>query len=170
MQVITFFVLLLTLLVQPQTPPVYVTAGIGVDGVAVGYSTRNTVTARYGDGYQLVEHNKYSYEMKYEVIGMSFWYRFEDPQQKIFAISVWPKSRGFTAGGIVVGRSTLKDVFDEYGKAEFGTTTSEKSWYVEYPGISFHVEYKPRDKEHWTPEELLKRKIVEIEIVAMEKG
>jgi hypothetical protein len=163
-------ILTVTLLVQPQNPPVYVTAGIGVDGVAVGFSTKNTVTARYGDEYQLVEHNKYSYEMKYEQLGMSFWYRFEDPQQKIFAISVWPKSRGFTAGGIVVGRSTLKDVFDEYGKAEFGTTTTEKTWYVEYPGISFHVEHKPDDKKSWTPEQLLKRKIVEIEIVAMEKN
>lgn len=169
MRLMILFILSVTLLVQPQTPPVYVTAGIGVDGVAVGYSTKNTVTARYGDQYQLVEHKQYSYEMKYEELGMSFWYRFADPQQKIFAISAWPKSRAFTAGGIVVGRSTLKDVFDAYGKAEFGMTPAEDKWHVEYPGIGFFVEYKARDKERWTPEDLLKRKIIEIEIVAMEK-
>jgi hypothetical protein len=169
MRLMLLVVLTVTLLVQSQTRPIYVAAGLGVDGIAVGHSTKNSVTARYGDGFQLVEHNKYSYEMNYEEQGLSFWYRFEDPNQKIFAISVRPKSRGFTAGGIVVGRSTLKDVFDEYGKGEFRTTTNEKTWHVEYPGIAFHVEYKPRDKQDWTPEELLKRKIVEIEILVMEK-
>lgn len=168
MRLTILFVLTLPLLVQSQTLSTYVTAGLGVEGIAVGYSTKNSVTAKYGDGYQLIEHNKYSYEIKYEEHGLSFWYRFEDPEQKIFAISVWPKSRGFTGRGIVVGRSTLKDVFDAYGKAEFGTTNAEKTWHVEYPGISFHVEYKPGDKQHWTPEQLLKRKIVEIEIVAIE--
>ena len=169
MRLMILFVLSITLLVQSPTSPVYVTAGIGVDGVAVGYSTKNTVTARYGEQYELVEHKQYSYEMKYEDLGLSFWYRFEDTQQKIFAISAWPKSRAFTAGGIVVGRSTLKDVFDAYGKAEIGTTTNEDKWHVEYPGIGFFVEYKPRDKHKGTPEDLIKRKIVEIEIVAAEK-
>ena len=169
MRLIILLVVTVTLLVQAQTQPIYVTAGIGVDGIAVGYSTKNSVTAKYGEQFQLVEHNKHSYEMKYEAQGISFWYRFEDPQQKIFAISVWPKSRGFTAADIVVGRSTLKDVFDAYGKAEFSTTDNNKTWFVEYPGISFHVEYKPDDKNRRTPEQLMKRKIVEIEIVAMEK-
>lgn len=163
------FILSVTLLIQSQPRPIYVTAGIGIEGIAVGFSTKKTVVAKYGNEDSLIEHNKYSYEMKYEERGLSFWYRFEDPEQKIFAISVWPESRGFTGQGIVVGRSTLKDVFNAYGKAEFGTTTNEKSWFVEYPGISFHIEYKPNDKQHWTPEELLKRKVTEIEIVAVEK-
>jgi hypothetical protein len=161
--------LALTVMLLVQSPQrIYVTAGLGIDGIAVGYSTKKTVVARYGEEDSLTEHNKYSYEMKYADEGISFWYRSDDAEQKIFAISLWPESRAFTGRGIVVGQSTLKDVFDAYGKAEFGTTTSEKSWFVEYQGISFHVEYKPNDKKSWTPEELLKRKINEIEIVAVE--
>ena len=161
--------LVLTVMLLVQSPQrIYVTAGLGIDGIAVGYSTKTTVVAKYGAEDSLTEHNKYSYEMKYLDEGISFWYRSDDADQKIFAISLWPESRAFTGRGIVVGQSTLKDVFDAYGKAEFGTTTSEKSWYVEYQGISFHVEYKPSDKTRWTPEELLKRKVNEIEIVAVE--
>ena len=158
----------LALLVPIQTQSIYVTAGLGIEGIAVGYSTKKTVTAKYGAEEVLTEHNKYSYEMRYEEQGISFWYRSNDPEQKIFAISLRPKSHAFTSRGIVVGRSTLKDVFDAYGKARFSTSSSETYWFVEYEGISFYVEYKPGDKKSWTPEELLKRKITEIEVVAVE--
>jgi hypothetical protein len=168
MRLLILFALTVVVLIQSSSRPVYVAAGLGIDGIAVGYSTKKTVLAKYGEEDSLIEHDKNSLEMKYDDQGMSFWYRAEDPVQKIFAISLWPESRGFTGQGIVVGRSTLKDVFDAYGKAEFGTTSDEKTWFVEYPGISFHVEYKSSDKQHWTPEELLKRKVIEIEIVAFE--
>ena len=153
---------------QARPQSLYVTAGMGVEGITVGYSTKSSVVAKYGDVYDLVEHNKYSYEMDYGEYGLSFWYRYSDPQQKIFAIAVKPNSHGFTSRGIVVGRSTLKDVFDAYGKTEFGSTSAEKSWFAEYQGIAFHVEYKPGDDKNWTPGKLLKRKIIEIEVVEIE--
>ena len=57
---------------------VYVPPGIGIEGVAVGYSTMDSVVAKYGKDFALVEHKKYSYEMRYEQLGLSFWYRYED--------------------------------------------------------------------------------------------
>lgn len=155
--------------VRPQT--LYAAAGIGVEGITVGHSTKSSVAAKYGDKYDLVEHNKYSYEMNYEEYGLSFWYRYSDPEQKIFAIAVKPNSRGFTSRGIVVGRSTLKDVLDAYGKTEFGTTTAEETWFAEYSelGIAFHVEYKSSDTgKDFKQVKLLKRKIIEIEILQIE--
>jgi hypothetical protein len=66
-------------LVQTEGRAVYVAAGFGIDGITVGYSTKNSVTSKYGDDYALIEHNHYSYEIRYRDTGMSFWYRYEDP-------------------------------------------------------------------------------------------
>ena len=155
---------------QQQVRPhaLYAAAGIGVEGITVGHSTKSSVATKYGDQYDLVEHNKYSYEMNYGEYGLSFWYRYSDPEQKIFAIAVKPNSHGFTSRGIVVGRSTLKDVLDAYGKTKFSTTTAEETWFAEYSelGIAFHVEYKSSDNDKgWDQQKLLKRKIIEIEIL-----
>lgn len=154
---------------QSQSGYLYVAPGLGIEGISVGYSTKSSVAAKYGDGYELIEHNKYSYEMRYVTKDISFWYRHGDPQQTIFALSVRPDSRAFTSRGIVVGSSTLKDVFKAYGKSEIRTTTAHETWHVEYPGIIFNVEYRKSDSgKDWTDEKLMKRKIIEIEIVAFE--
>lgn len=156
-------------LVQSEGRAVYVAAGLGIDGITVGYSTKNSVTSKYGDDYALIEHNHYSYEIRYRDTGMSFWYRYEDPEQRIFSIGLRPESRAFTGQGIVVGRSSLQDVFNAYGKSESSTTSAEETWFFEYPGIKFHIEHKSSDKSV-VPEKLLKRRIIEITIVAIESG
>jgi hypothetical protein len=156
-------------LVQTEGRAVYAAAGLGIDGITVGYSTKNSVTSKYGDDYALIEHNHYSYEIRYRDTGMSFWYRYEDPEQRIFVIGLRRESRAFTGRGIVVGHSSLQDVFNAYGKSESYTTSAEETWFFEYQGIKFHIEHKSSDKSV-VPEKLLKRRIIEIEIVAMESG
>jgi hypothetical protein len=47
-------------LVQTEGRAVYAAAGLGIDGITVGYSTKNSVTSKYGDDYALIEHNHYS--------------------------------------------------------------------------------------------------------------
>lgn len=150
---------------QSAPRSVYIAAGLGLEGIAVGYSTKNSVTAKYGDAYKLVEHNQYSYELNYEDLGLAFWYRHGDAEQKIFCLAVRPRSRAFTAGGIVVGQSNLKDVFKAYGESEVLTTSANETWFVEYRGIQFHVEYKSGDLGTAPVEKLLKRKIIEIDVV-----
>ena len=95
-------------LMQTEGRAVYVAAGFGIDGITVGYSTKNSVTTKYGDDYELIEHNHYSFEIRYRDTGTSFWYRYEDPGQKIFSIGLRPESRAFTGQGIVVGSSSLQ--------------------------------------------------------------
>jgi hypothetical protein len=152
----------------PESRSVYIAEGLGVEGITVGYSTKKSVTSKYGDVFYLIDHNKYSYEIRYPETGMSFWYRYYDKEEKIFCIAVRPPSHGFTSRGIVVGQSTLQDVFKVYGKAEFSTTSAEETWFAEYPGVDFHIEYKASDKRSWTPQKLLKRKIIEIDVIAVE--
>ena len=157
-------------LVQTEGRAIYVAAGLGIEGITVGYSTRNSVTSKYGDDYVLIEHNNYSYEIRYRDTGKSFWYRYHDPEQRIFSIGLRRESRAFTGRGIVVGRSSLQDVFNAYGKSEFSTSSAEETWFVEYQGIKFHIEYKSTDNRLIVPEKLLKRRVIEIEIAAMESG
>lgn len=154
-------------LVPAEGRAVYAAAGLGIDGITVGYSTKNSVTSKYGDDYVLIEHDHYSYEIRYRNTGMSFWYRYEDPEQRIFSIALRPESRAFTGRGIVVGRSSLKDVFNAYGKSDPSTTNTAETWFFEYQGIKFHIEYKSSDKP-LVPEKLIKRRVIEIEIVAMD--
>lgn len=149
-----------------QTEPraVYVSAGLGVEGITVGYSTKSSVIAKFGKEYALVEHNKYSYEIRYGT-GMSFWYRYDDPEEIIFSIGLGPETHAFTGRGIVVGRSTLQDVFNAYGKSGFFTTSAEESWFADYRGIQFHVEYKATDEMLTSREKsLLKRKVIAIQV------
>ena len=166
---VTLIPLVLTLLsystaAQAEPRAVYATAGLGIEGIAVGYSTKKSVFSKFGDDFSLIEHEKYSYEMRYNT-GMSFWYRYDDHEQKIFSIQLRPESHAFTSRGIVVGRSTLQDVFDAYGKSGFFTTSAEESWFFDYPGIQFHVEFKANDwRLNSREKKLLKRKVIAIQI------
>lgn len=148
-----------------ESRSVYLAAGVGIEGIAVGYSTKSSVTAKYGNDFELITHKVYSYEMRYSDLGLSFWYRYSDPEQKIFCISVRPPCNGFTSRGIVVGSSKLKDVFKAYGETELSTSTGWDWWYAEYPGIEFLIDYKQGDSLNDENKKYLNRKIVEIDIV-----
>ena len=151
-----------------ESRSVYLAPGIGIDGIAVGYSTKSSVIAKYGDDFSLFTHGVYSYEMRYWDHGLSFWYRYSDSEQKIFTISVEPPCHCFTSRGIVVGHSTLKDVFKAYGETELSTSTASDFWWAEYPGIAFLSEQKPKDDVIRDRQKMMKRKIVEIEILPFE--
>jgi hypothetical protein len=154
--------------ISQEQPLVYAAEGIGIDGVAVGHSTMETVAARYGKEFKLVEHGTNSYEMEYSDLGFSFWYRHEDPQKKIYSITLKPPCQCFTARGILVGKSTLQDVFNAYGESKLSAITVRDSWTVQYPGVEFYVEYDPKDSSSETPRSLMKRKVTAIDIVLME--
>ena len=150
---------------------VYVSPGIGIEGVAVGYSTMDSVVARYGKDFGLLEHNKYSYEMSYEQLGLSFWYRYDDPEKKIFSIALKPASHAFTSRGVIVGKSRLRDVLTAYGKSGFSTTAADETWFFAYAGVEFHVEYdRQKDRAGWKPEKILSRKVIKIVIAAEESN
>lgn len=54
---------------------VSVIEGVGIgDNIVVGRSTRSDVLAAYGEMHELINHNKYSYQMRYSDLGVSFYY------------------------------------------------------------------------------------------------
>lgn len=151
-----------------KSPAIYVTAGLGLEGIAVGYSNMNSVVAKFGDEFSLIEHKVYSFEIRYSDKGLSFYYRHSDPKKKIFCIAIRPPCRAFTARGIVLGESTLQDVFNAYGESRFSTTTAMETWFFEYPGVAFHVKFNAKKGFNEGRKELLKKEIVEIEIGPIE--
>ena len=140
--------------------------GVGIENIVVGQSSKSNVIAILGEPYRLIEHNTYSFEMTYEKLGLSFYYRYEDPQETIFCISIRPPFIGMTTKGIVLGESTMQDVVATYGQPTWRTSDVSETWSSEYPGIEFHVEMDPTLPRYPLNKEVhINRTIVKINIV-----
>jgi hypothetical protein len=121
----------------PQTSVVI--DGIGVDNIRVGESTKSDVIAAYGAKFKLIEHARYSCEMVYNS-GLSFYYCYKDPQEKIFLVKVQATSKVTTGKGVLVGEDTLEDVLNIYGKVELSSPVYSGTVVAQYGGLKFFVE------------------------------
>ena len=144
---------------QSQVGPIK--DGIGLGEILIDVSTAADVEARYGTKYELKNRNDYSYRMDYTDSGRAFYYCYQDPKKKIFLVEVHD---GITSKGIVIGKSTMKDVVATYGKKTGGS-----DFIYEYPGIQFYFE--TRTEAEAKDEALaMKRKVIEVDIVAPDKS
>ncbi len=115
--------------------------GRSIGAIKIGTSTESNVIENYGSQYRLVDHQKYSNEMIYEKTGLSFYYCYNDPKKEIFLVNMTLPYRAKTSKGIILGKSTLEDVFSVYG------SSLESTAGFSYPGISFYV---AESKVKWT--------------------
>lgn len=145
-----------------------ISEGFGIRGVYLWRSTADDVAAANGKDFALIEHGVYSYEMRYVTQGLSFWYCRSDPRKRIFDIECRAPFDGFTARGIILGESTLREVFRAYGKADPGTSSSRDHWSFSYPGIEFSIAYK--DIGNKPVSALHSMKITAIDVVTDESG
>lgn len=140
--------------------------GVGIAGVTVDKSTLSDVTVTYGEDYKLIEHNKYTYEAKYSN-GLSFWYCYADTNKKIVGLSVTPPYTGITSKGIVVGESTVEDVFRIYGESDPTSTNAKDTLGFRYNGVHFHIKYEDweeNDTAELFLQRILQRKIIKVVI------
>ncbi len=122
--------------VQAQKDYETAKAGIGVDGLRVGKSTRADVIGKYGRGFKTKKYGEYSAQMIYDN-GMSFYYCQKDRRQEIFVIEMRSPAKVKTVKGIVLSKSTVSDVRKKYGKPKKG---------LRFKGIEFYyVKYKGKD-------------------------
>lgn len=111
--------------------------------------TKEVVLKKFGPPEIIVDHSNYSSEIRYEKHGLRFYYLKEEENNKkekveITIIAFRPPFEGQTEEGIVLNKSTMRDVFRLMGEEEnWLTAPGDKYWWVEYSGISFYVE---RDK------------------------
>jgi hypothetical protein len=106
--------------------------GKGINGVTVGQTTATEITKKFGKDHQLITYPNYSNQIKYEKLGLSFYYCLADKKQKIFSIELRNPYEVKTSKGIILGKSKVRDVFRIYGVAK-GVT---HSW-LSYQGIDF---------------------------------
>lgn len=109
-----------------------VVEGGEVNGIEVGRSNQNDVIRKFGDDYELIKHNSYSKQLKYEKLGLSFFYCQSNENQIIFAIQLRKPFKAVTRG-IVLGESRAKDVMMFYGEPE----QKEPRLWLDYKGIDF---------------------------------
>ncbi|NNE99945.1 MAG: hypothetical protein HKN25_13070 [Pyrinomonadaceae bacterium] len=103
-------------------------AGVGIDGIRVGISTRADVIRKYGRDFTTKKHGRYSAQMRYKN-GMSFYYCQKDRKQEIFDIELRSPARVKTAKGLVLSKSTVSEARKKYGKPRTG---------LQFRGIEFY--------------------------------
>lgn len=146
---------------QTQSQVDRIKDGIGLGEILIGVSSTADVEARYGTKYKLLNRNDYSYRMDYADLGLAFYYCLKDEKKRIFLVEL---HQGVSSKGIIVGQSTLRDVFRIYGKS-----SGEQTDIHEYEGIQFYMEHDPTAGARDSAARLDK-KVVEIDIVAPDKS
>jgi len=114
-----------------KTPPKLnvIREGVGIEGIVVGKSTMAEVEKKFGKDYNWITNKKYSYQMTYAKLGLSFYICQADKRKEIFVIEIKPPYRGKTSRNVVLGQSSVEDIEKIYGKLKSG---------LEYRGISFY--------------------------------
>lgn len=148
-----------------QQATVLLIPGKGIENgyVTVGGSTSTEVKTKFGTAYKEVKHyteisgskKHFSTEYVYAKQGVSFY--FKPDKDTVFCIKVKSPYKAKTEKGIVLGTSTMQEVRDAYGAAEF--YSDDKYMFLEYPGIKFYTSSAK------TEAEALKQKVTVISIV-----
>lgn len=102
--------------------------GKGLEGIVVGKSTMGDVMKKFGT-YRWEVNKKYSYQMTYDKLGLSFYICQSDKLREVFLIEIKSPYKAKTSKGIILGKSTKEETEKIYGAPNDG---------FEYPGISFY--------------------------------
>lgn len=129
--VVILFYSIIGVISSAQSLEGVVNEGESLDNIKIGKSTADDVISKYGENYKLINHRKYSYEMIYKELGLSFYYCQNDAKKEIFVIEIEPPFKAVTGKGIILGESTFADVFNAYGKWD------KSSAGFEYEGVYF---------------------------------
>jgi len=115
---------------KPQQENEYKIAreGIGIGNIVVGKSTMDDAIKEFGKNYKWIVHKNYSYQMSYSN-GISFYICQSDKKKQIFDIEIKVPYKAKTRRGIILGKSTVEDVYKLYGKSKSG---------LEYKGVHFY--------------------------------
>ena len=106
--------------------------GKGINGVTIGQTTAAEVTKKFGKDHQLIAYPNYSSQIKYEKLGISFYYCLADQKQKIFSIEFRKPYAVKTSKGIILGKSKVNDVFRIYG-----VNKEAAPLWLTYQGVDF---------------------------------
>ncbi|ALO27940.1 hypothetical protein [Leptospira borgpetersenii] len=133
--------------------------GVGILELVIDKTRFTEVESKFGNQYARNHFNFEDVEIHYESLGLSF--IFDDYRENIREIGIQPPFLAITSKGIVLGKSTLQEVIDVYGKAadisgEYAKWGVEKELYLcirygfkhSFRGIKFCVEKNPSIPEY----------------------
>ena len=125
------FILALTIDSFGQTQPKYnrVSEGIGIEGIKVGKSTMTDVVKKFGKRYRREVNKKYSEQLTFDKLGLSFYFCQSDKKKEIFLIEIKSPYRAKTSRGVILGKSTKEETEKIYGKPREG---------FQYKGVNFY--------------------------------
>jgi hypothetical protein len=103
--------------------------GVGIEGIRVGKSTAKDVVKTFGGRYRREVNKKYSNQLTYDRLGLSFYYCQSDKKETIFLIEIKSPYPAKTSRGVVLGKSTKEETEKIYGKPRNG---------FEYRGVNFY--------------------------------
>ena len=150
---------------ESSQPRELISEGLGVGQVYVWHSTAEDVEAAYGKDFERIEHGAHTVEMRYATRDLSFFYCQSDSRKRIIDIECRAPFRGFTARGVTLGKSTVRDVFKAYGEAKPSTSSNNTYWTFSYPGVEFSIPYKDKPAAS-----LLGEKITVIDVTTPRSG
>lgn len=110
--------------------------GVGIEGIVVGKSTMDDVVKKFGRDYNWTTNKKYSYQMTYSRLGLSFYICQADKRKQIFDIEIKRPYAAKTSKGIILGKSTVKDIYKIYGKSR-GAGIGASGEDLEFRGVNF---------------------------------
>ena len=112
--------------------------GVGVDGIILNQTTAFEIHKKYGYGYKFIDNNLFTFEMFYEKLGISCYYRPSDNTHTIYFIKVTSKFEAYTKENIKCGDS-IEKVFQTYGETTFKIVSDEDYAYLQYNDLLFYV-------------------------------
>lgn len=115
--------------------------GKGFENYQIGKSTVQEVIEKYGNTFEKKDHNRYSTELIYKELGLSFYY-YPEESDTLIGIEFFHPFRGITDKGIILNESKMSEVEVAYDSLDWYISEPFLEWYSEYPGIEFAV---PRD-------------------------
>jgi hypothetical protein len=127
-------------------PRELISEGLGVGRVYVGRSTADDVASVYGKTFETVEHGAQGTEMRFTPLGLSFYYCRADERKVINRIEARAPFDAFTARGIVLGKSSARDVLAAYGASEPTNGGEGGGLVLRYFGVEFTVANKESGK------------------------
>lgn len=130
-------------------PRELISEGLGVGHIYVGRSTADDVAGVYGKTFETSDQGTQAEKMSYSALGLSFYYCRADTQKRVFRIEARAPFAGFTARGVVVGKSNLRDVLAAYGTAEPVAAGDHAT--LRYPGVEFSIANKESGKSSISP-------------------
>ena len=130
--------------------------GRGINELNLDSLTIHDVFAKLGKQYEIIKWREYSYEYKYPKVGISFWYKQDDKEQKIISISVYTnRFKGSTFRGLNISKqTTLREIIKVYGNPEWGYAANTDVIDAEYEELGIYFSFRKLKEEDEISEDI----------------